>query len=288
MARTGDRFRLLAAWWFAVVVLAMVGVLCGCATTRAGEGRVLWQVRDQYVKIEKQDRPAGATVSANSHPADISDERVRSMLESMMVRPERGEQEVPLFNEDELAILGENIHNGLAQANPDEDVTFAIIGHYPSLMGLVRERMVTTGRVFCRDGELNIIFGDMHRSFRENEDRRLQPFLPGSRGAAPAREWRLIAKAGGEPFVAKRPDWVSFSLAAPPAVVTAPAAVVPATGAGRGTEQKAPTAVSPAKPATAGKKSPEERLIILNDLHNKKLITDEEYRAKRLEILNEL
>ena len=44
------------------------------------------------------------------------------------------------------------------------------------------------------------------------------------------------------------------------------------------------------KPAEPGKqgRTVEERLMLLNDLKNKKLITDEEYRAKRQEILNEL
>jgi hypothetical protein len=150
-------------------------------------------------------------------------------------------------------------------------------------MGLLKERMVTTGRVFCRDGELDIIFGDVHRSVRENEDRRLYPLLPGSRGTTTPREWRLAAKAGGETFEQKRPDWITFPLAAPPAPAVAPPA-----RESTGMEQKSAPAVSPAKPAPAGRKNAEERLMILNELHNKKLITDEEYRAKRLEILNEL
>lgn len=285
MTRTGNRFRELSAWWFMVVVLATTSGITGCATTRTGEvpGRTIWQARDQYVKIEKQDRPAGVTVSANLHPADVPADRLRSMLESIEVRPQGENKGVRLFNEDELAILGENIHAGLAQAGPDQDVTFAVIGHYPTLMGLLKEPMVTTGRVFSRDGELDVIFGDVHRAVRENEDRRLYPFLPGSRGTAAAREWRLAAKPGGETSDQKRPDWITFSLAAPPAP-----AVAPPLRESTGTEQKAAPAVSPAKPAPAGKKSAEERLMILNELHNKKLITDEEYRAKRLEILNEL
>jgi hypothetical protein len=36
------------------------------------------------------------------------------------------------------------------------------------------------------------------------------------------------------------------------------------------------------------KKSYDERLIILNDLRNKRLITEQEYRDKRQQILDEL
>jgi hypothetical protein len=285
MVRTGNQFRELSARWLMVLVLVMVSGLSGCATARTGEvrERTIWQARDQYVKIEKQDRPAGVTVSANLHPADVPADRLRSMLESIEVRPEGENKGVRLFNDDELKILSENIHVGLAQASPDEDVTFAIIGHYPALMGLLKERMVTTGRAFCRDGEFDIIFGEVHRSVRENEDRRLYPLLPGSRREAAPREWRLAATSGGETFDQKRPDWITFSLAAPPAP-----AITPPARESTGTEQKAPPAISPAKPADAGRKNAEERLMILNELHNKKLITDEEYRAKRREILNEL
>ncbi|HEY6874562.1 MAG TPA: SHOCT domain-containing protein [Geobacteraceae bacterium] len=283
MARTGIRFMGVSAWWL-VVVVAMAGGIGGCATARTGDGRekIVWQSRDQYVKIEKQDRPAGAAVSANLHPADVPAERLRGMLGSIEVRPRGEEKGVRLFNDEELAVLGDNIHAGLAQAGPDEDVTFAIIGHYPVLMGLVKERLVTTGRVFCRDGEVDIIFGDVHRPVRENEDRRLYPFLPGTRGAAAPREWLLAARTGGETFAVIRPDWVTFSLASPPTPAAAPAP------ASAGPEKTAAPAISPAKPAAPGGKSAAERLMILNELHDKRLITDEEYRAKRLEILNEL
>jgi len=285
MKESGNRIKSWGAKLLAIVLLVTAGGITGCATARTGEvrERTIWQARDQHVKIEKQDHPAGLTVTANLHPADVPADRLRGMLESIEVRPQGDNKGARLFNEDELTILSENIHAGLAQAGPDEDVTFAIIGHYPALMGLLKEPMVTTGRVFCRDGKLDIIFGDVHRAVRENEDRRLYPFVPGSRGTAAPREWRLAAKAGGETFDQKRQDWITFSLAAPPAPAVAPPA-----RESTGTEQKAAPAVSPTKPAAVGKKSAEERLIILNELHNKNLINDEEYRTKRLEILNEL
>jgi hypothetical protein len=285
MGKNASRFKQWAPVCFIIALVVMSAGVAGCATTKPEETRerTLWQVRDQYVKIEKQDRQAGITVPANLHPANVSADRVRDMLESIEVRfPE--DKVGRLFNEEELTVLSENIHVGLGLARPDEDITFAIIGHYPVLLGL-KERMVTTGRVFCRDGELDIIFGDVHRIVREFEDRRLYPLLPGSRSAAPPREWRLAVKPGGETFTLTRPDWVTFSLAAQPPPVPAPA---PPVGESTGAEKKAAPAVSPAKPAAVGKKSAEERLMILNELHDKKLITDEEYRAKRLEILNEL
>src|SRR6266702_4305016 len=121
MTRTGNRFRELSAWWFMVLVLATTGGITGCATARTGEvrERTIWQSRDQYVKIERQDHPAGVTVTANLHPADVPADRLRGMLESIEVRPQGDNKGARLFNEDELTILSENIHAGLAQAGPD-------------------------------------------------------------------------------------------------------------------------------------------------------------------------
>jgi hypothetical protein len=279
------------AGWIIAMLLAMLGGVAGCATTGTGRGdvrvRTIWEAGDQYVAIQKQDRQAGGAVTANAHPADVSADRLRSMLESVEVRLPGEGKGVRLFNDDELPTLTEHFHEGLASAGPDEDVTFAVIGHYPVLMGVLKERMVTTGRLYCQDGRLNIIFGDVHRYMKENEDRRLHPLLPGSRSSAASGEWTLATKPGGEPFTVKRPDWIEFPLAGPVVPATAPAAPHDAGVTGAGSKAAAPASPGE-KPGKAGTATIEERLRTLNDLHDKKLITDEEYRAKRREILNEL
>ncbi len=85
----------------------------------------------------------------------------------------------------------------------------------------------------------------------------------------------------------KRPDWVIFPIAGPMVPMSAPSA--PKGVAKPAAESKeTPPAEPGQKKYPAAGKSIEERLMILNDLRNKKLITDEEYRVKRLEILNEL
>jgi hypothetical protein len=283
--------RIRAAWWFMAALLIAVGGVSGCATLtsqgRDATVKSIWQARDQFVAIEKQDRQPGATVPANAHPADIPADRISSALASIDIRLPGKDKTVSLFNDPELRILGENIHKGLAGAGPDEDVTFAVIGHYPILLGVLQERRVTTGRVFCRDGRLQIIFGEVLRDVKDNEDRRLYPFIPGARGKAASLSVTLTEKPGGESFDLQRQDWLTFSLAAPAVPVAAPAVRPEGESAGTGSKAAAP-AVSPGKPAASGRKTVEERLMILNDLHDKKLITDEEYRAKRLEILNEL
>ena len=324
MVITADRFMARALFCVIAAMLAAVGVT-GCSYipfmhSDKGEQkeekavRSLWNSGEQFVAIEKQDRQAGVTMKANEHLSEISVERIRNALESIDLREMDKDRSISLFNEPELRILPEYIAEGLALAGPDEDVTFAIIGNYVESLGFLKKRMVTTGRVFCQDGQINIIFGDVHRILTDTmgvpEDRRLYPFLPGSRGGSVGKvEGVLLPKPGGEIFAKMRSDWIVFSVqgsetpytppaarldsgAAPgtapvaaPGVKTMTPAAVRDTGGATGQDQRP---VYRERPAPAAKKGTEERLMILNDLRNKKLITDEEYRTKRMDILNDL
>jgi len=278
--------------WLIIVLSVAVGGLAGCASTRTGTGegnavRTLWSAHEQYVAVEQQDRSGGAAAPANAQPADVSVGRIREILASIAVRTQGNNQAIPLFNDDELATLGEQIHTGLASAGPDEDVTFAIIGHHAAFMGLLKRRMITLGRVFCQGGELNIIFGDVLRDVNDKEDRRLHPFLQGTRNGGGPREVVLTVRPEKEKFIMKRPDWVVFPIAGPVSTEGSPTAPEKMEKGG-----KPDTVVQPAtpgkEPAVSGRKGIEERLMMLNDLKERRLITDEEYRAKRREILDEL
>jgi hypothetical protein len=288
MEEIGYRIRACGTLLSALVLLGAAGILPGCATTRpaADPGRTVWHHGDQYVRIEQKDSGGGDTETGNSHPADISAGRLRSMLESIDVRPSGGGRAAPLFGDDELGILSEHLHAGLASAGPGEDVTFAIIGHHAVLAGLLKERMITLGRVFCRGKELNIIFGDVLREVNEREDRRLYPFQQGLRTRVVPREFDLTMKPGKEKFIMKRPDWVIFPVAGPVLMETAPTTPKGENAAAQ--DRALPVGNAGKKQAGAGQRSIEERLTILNDLKNRKLITDEEYRAKRREILDEI
>jgi hypothetical protein len=272
--------------WAIAMLLVIIGGTGGCAALKTGQsedGRVrkIWQAREQYVAIEQQDHPAEVAVAANAHPVDLSVERLRSAFAAIEVHLSGKDTFVSLFNEPELEILSKKIKEGLIQARPEEDVTFAVIGQHSALMGLMKERSITGGRVFCLDGRLNIIFGDLLRDVKENEDRRLFPFIAGSRVTTVGGTWTLASKPGGEPFTLKRQDWVQFPLASPPAAVAAPTpSLVPAAAFTPPAE--------PVNKVAPVDRSTEERLRTLDDLHRKNLVTDEEYRAKRREILDGL
>ncbi len=293
MKKIGYRNGKWAAVWRVTLLVATLGGLAGCAATTAGhEGaevvRTVWQGRGQFVAIEQQDRGPGGAPAANDHPADIPADRLRSAFAAVHVRLPGRDNVVPLFHDPELRILGDNIHAGLAAAGPGEDVTFAVIGQHALLAGFLKERKVTAGRVFCRNGRLTIIFGDVLRDVKDNEDRRLSPLLGGSRAAAPPHDWTLATQAGSEAFAMERPDWITFPLAG---AAVSGAAIPPPEEAGNPVREPAKT-VPPAAPAEPSVSRDERgivnRLMLLRELLDKNLITGEEYRDKRQQILNGL
>ena len=74
----------------------------------------------------------------------------------------------------EARVLSKFLAVGLAEAAPDEDVTFAVIGMHRGLgVGLfgrdlfAKSQKATTGRVFYFNGRLNIIFGVIHKDIQQ-------------------------------------------------------------------------------------------------------------------------
>jgi len=293
MEQYNKQIRKLKFGWF-MLLAGMVWMLGGCSHFGGTDVRPIWKERDQFVALERQDSKSGAKPVSNSHPASVSIARLSSILEAIELRMPGQKQPQPLLNETGIRILSENISQALATAAPADDVTFAYVGLYPvqSLMSIVKADMVTTGRLFVKDGQVNIIFGLLHKPVNERtEDRRLNPFTPGSREFVLPQEAQLVMKPGMESFTLKRPDWAVFPLAAPTyASAPEPSAEVPATAAMPAVTptSPAPAASYQARPAPPAKKSVEERLMILKGLKEKGLITEEEYKAKRQEILNDL
>ncbi|AJE03102.1 hypothetical protein [Geobacter pickeringii] len=281
-----------AAGRLLVMALFVAVGLAGCASLKGGTAetpsvKTIWKVRDQYVQVVPREREGSGTVVVNEHPATVSASEIRGLLASVGLA--RQGSEAPLFSDTELRILEDAAVKGLNQAGPDEDVTFAVYGYHAALQGFLKETKVTTGRMFYQDGKLNLILGIVQRDVMDTEDRRLNPFVPGSRLKQSDLDGRIKVLNDGAPFTMKRVDWLVFDrYVAPPPVVeslkpaTPPA--VPAAGPSAPAQEIPKRVERPAdKPRNL-----EERLILLNDLKQKGLITDEEYRSKRLNILDEI
>lgn len=261
-------------------VVAVLVLLVLSSTSHASDVRHIWQSRDQFVALERQDVPPSGTVAINNHPVQLSPDRLAAMLASIEFSSEEGSKPEQLITNESLEVLVPQLVQGFRRAAPGEDVTFAIIGLHKSMLGFAKSAKVTTGRAFYQGGRLNVIFGLVRKEFNEREDRRLSPFTPGTRQKAPQDGWMLLAQPGRNGFTLSRKDWVTFSDEWRAAVARTPVS-----------EQIVPSV--PTTPARSDKqdkdtRSPVERLTTLNELKGKGLISEEEYQGKRLQILNGL
>ncbi len=256
------------------LIVVFMGVV-GCSTiksiTAGTDSKEFFRSREQYVRLVKQDGPKGVKIPPNEHPVLLEPGQLRTALGSLEFVLPNKDKSSPVFEKPELDVLERYLSNALEKAGPDEDVVFAVVGDYLAVYGLAKEQMYTAARVFYRDGKLNLIFGEIHGKYWANVDRRIYPLAPGSRTVPAKHEWKLLGYPYQEFYMGpdgQRTDWLVIDLAA----MTARAAMG---------EKETPT--MPPHPKTV-----EERLKMLDELRNKKMITEDEYKMKRTSILNEL
>ncbi|MBA2408792.1 MAG: SHOCT domain-containing protein [Gammaproteobacteria bacterium] len=232
--------------------------------------------RGNYLYVSRESRDESlASVAPNDHPLDISASQIRVWLRGLEVRPEEGGEPISLVPTEQLSELSATLAQALGDASPDEDVVFHVFRTAGSWFG--SERRVTTARVFYRDDSLNLIFGELDDFYSEQIDRDLHPLKPGFRGTDTDVSGEVIASPQIA-FVDGRADWIRLDRSAIAAAPVAPRRLAPA-----------PVIAAPA--ASPLPKDPrwsqlEERLLILDGLRSKGLITEEDYEIKKRELLD--
>ncbi|MBT0665089.1 hypothetical protein KI809_12350 [Geobacter pelophilus] len=276
-----------------LILLSATLTLTGCAgfSPATLPSKALWQLRDQYVAVAPKEQTPNAL--PNDHPADLTADQLQWALASLKFHPKENDTPVPLFTEYELSVLSTNLSTALSHATANEEAIFATIGNHSSLLGLAKRPMVTTGRLFVAEGKLNLILGKIHEDVSDREDRRLNPFVPGSRsGATDANFGRIRSGIKGVELKNSRQDWILIPIAG---LTAAP----PLTKETPGNSDRSPESSGTAPAVKRGEepagsvsqpraKSPEDRLRTLNSLREQRLITEDEYRSKRTQILNDL
>jgi hypothetical protein len=263
-----------------MAVACLLGVaIAGCSSSREfmdDRGYLpLWQgERFGWVRLVNAEPEAEVL----AHPASISESGLRERLSGLRLIAGGTVDGVPLIGEAGAEDVAGPIARGLGQADPEQEVVFAVTGRYGRL-GVVSEPTATTGRVFVRDDRLELIIGQARAEFLGRlRIAGVEPeFVPGQRAQRVERGWRLdCAAAGG---IQRRADWCSFPIgdagatpapSAPAATGDAPAVTPDAATP----ESSSPTAV--------------ERLRTLKRLLDEGLITPEDYEAKKQEILDAL
>lgn len=249
-------------------------------------GQTLWQSGIQFVAV--QSRPAGTP--ANNQPHAIGADRIRALLGSLRVSKDGQDHAKPVFTPDAVAALSPALAKGLATAGPDQDIAFAVTtraqsNQHQMLLLDVREPLLTTGLVFYREGRLNLIFGKMHTTFEAHYLNTSQPppTPAGQRSRRIQNGWQISGDAG---FTYPRPgrrDWVSMPISSGTSGNSG--------NSGASTQSASNHSEQTPEPGTTVDRRYQEiaqRLRVVDKLHAKGLITDQEYRDKRREILKGL
>lgn len=248
-------------------------LICSASAVAGTGDEVVWHSRDQFIRIVPRESTADS--AGNDHPVRIALSTLRRALSRPAVTTPDAGKPLPLFGAAELDLLAEHVTSALQRCSSDEEIVFAVFGYHPALMGLAKEERVTTGRIFHKGGELNLILGMVQQKVDSREDRRLAPFLPGSRAKTARLEATVSPGSRPSAVQLKRGDWLVFKLADEPAGSTSH-------------ESSARSGSTPAEPSSPAAGSVEERLTRLKSLRDRELISDDDYKATKQRILNEL
>lgn len=282
---------------------------------------VIWSSGiNRYIKYVEQDE---SKFGRNEHPVELNKKEIQLAL-SALEMPDDGflasdEATKNIFTVQQIQLLSEQIPKGLKNAKPEQDITFVLESVETKMLGL-KEKTYTTGRIFFNENKLNILIGE-YKFFRS--DAFEKAYDPGGQGEVPYNfnmgKRSKPSKAFKGMFVnvtgienkklnGIRHDWfvIDVKLAAEAYVAQKNKIENPATKydkqleaeaaklAKQRREMRAEMArmrkevqdISSKEPASA--KSIEERMATLDQLLDKKLITQEEYDSKRKEILSDI
>lgn len=279
----------------------------------------IWDLNEQYVRVVDIEQGA----PANDHPVVLDKIEIDQALASLQLWIEGGvlrdEESVTVYPRRQAALIAGYVAEALAKASPNEDVTFNVRGYTDVMLSMAKEREWTTGRVFYRDGKLNLIIGEYRKrldkakksvegSFGIVDDFRDVHFQVGSRNHKGKMPGRVVATSGVEFGAEERPDWLVIDVAK--AAVAYREAQVPAAVRKEEIKAKAEAAkltierrqmreemarmrkelqeLQQGGGRAAAAESIEDRLGRLQQLKDKGLIDDDDFRQRKEAILGEI
>lgn len=222
------------------------------------------------VRLDRAEPPA-----QYDHPAQINLEKLKTALGSVMVRHEisflnrlltqQKEVRGAAFTPEEVALLADRMKSAFEKATPQEQVSFFLISRKNSM-----STQVTSGVAFIQGGEIHLVLANDQTSVsgeqrayvpRENP---LHSYEPGSFELLPQAHQRKISDLSG-----RKLQGIAVDLAAP----AEPEPVV------------SPVSKEENMAAPSGADSLQAQFRLLKKLRDENLITEEEYKEKKSELL---
>jgi hypothetical protein len=151
---------------FAFIILnfSLAAFAAGCAIPQVPY-RTVYEDPINFVRLELDTAVLPEwPPSAHSHPTTISEGDMARILKGLVVQENRikvqkwiqGEApRVPAFREEEIALLALKLTEALAQAQPNERITYYLSRPQTSI-----KRVITTGGLYMRGTELHLLLGN--------------------------------------------------------------------------------------------------------------------------------
>ena len=183
----------------------------------------IWEQNEQYVHLVAIESKA----ALNEHPVALDPIEVEQALASLQLWTKGGvfrdEQSLPVYTKGQAGTIARYLVDALNKASPNEDVTFNVRSYADVLLSVGREREWTTGRVFYKDGKLNLIIGEYQKridkgkknvegSFGVVDDCRDVNFDIAGRHSKGHMPGRIVNSAGVELGDTGRADWVTIEV----------------------------------------------------------------------------
>ena len=310
------------SWHPETLLLGFLGAVLFCSPI-VHANSVIWERGDQIVQLANQD---DTSAPPNDHPYSITPGEIAVMLKTLRLKfaaSDDDSTEISVFTQAEIDNLGSAVATGLGRAAPSQDIIFHVIGARRLAPGAFAKRnRVSAGRIFYRDGNVNIIFGQVQTPYRKKNiygqtDQDFYPRNYGSRTKATKHEIVFLTGSGTDLYQntgGTRDDWIVMepgaaiasaaaasqpdaeppvpvsppaSSAAPVVLAEAPTGTPPPAASGGG-DTAIEQAARPRTESTDLTGGMEERLEALKRLRDRDLISEEAYQAKMKEILQDL
>jgi hypothetical protein len=284
---------------------------------------IIWKIGlNQYIKFGKQDT---VKYGGNEHPVELDEKEIFYTLKALQYEEKSflsgTETLKAVFTSLQTKVLSQSLAKGLRNAKPDQDIIFVLEKAESKMLGL-KEKSFNAGRIFYKDGKLNIIMGE-YEFFRSEAFEK--QYDPGGQSGVPynfhfgkrTRKTRIFQdvhfKATGVNIKAingeRRSDWLvmDVSVASKAYIADEIYKQNPVTAGDKKLEAETAKLAKQRremrsemarmrkqvqdisnKEELVSVKSIEERMAMLDQLLGKKLITQEEYDSKRKEILNDI
>ncbi|MCB9475889.1 MAG: SHOCT domain-containing protein [Deltaproteobacteria bacterium] len=265
-----------------LLILALAALMVSSCTKAGIKSSEVY--RDDLDVIElawETDKDGNVVEASYDHPAQVDEKKLAAWLSSLTYSEYvffewRKKNEV--FDDQEVAKLAKPVSQALAKATSNQWVRFEVTSYKRDL--LFKSKRLATGWFWVEDGRLNLVLGNFRLELHKDEE--AYPGDPRSKFSLmnykldPGSFYGPPAVEPSDDYRRKEHDnWLVVDVAALPDMpVKTDAAAAPA---------PTPTPVLPQEERTTA-----ERLQELQNLHDQGLISDEEFEAKRREILDEL